>query len=233
MPFEAVIFDWGGTLTDLSNVDMADMWNAAARHLAPDRAADMAARLAAVEARSWSRIAVDQRSTRLADLLATASQELGLDVTGAVLEQAASRHLDGWTPHITHQPSAVTVLKELKGSGLRTGLLSNTHWPRSFHRRFLERDGLAELIDAELYTCEMEFTKPHASAFRAALDAVGAGDASRAVFVGDRLYDDISGAHRAGLRTVWIRNQVTPHYDVDPDATIDDLSELPAVIDRL
>ena len=41
-------------------VEMEDMWRAAARHLAPDREAEVTALLVAVEQRSWDRIAIDQ-----------------------------------------------------------------------------------------------------------------------------------------------------------------------------
>lgn len=231
MPVEAVVFDWGGTLSVWAEVDMEDMWRLAARHLAPDREDELLARLVAVEAVSWARIEVDQRSTTLTSLLTLASAELGLDVTEAVLEEAATHHLDSWTPHIAHHPEAADVLRALRERGLRIGLLSNTHWPPAFHEHFLERDGLAELIDVRCYTSEMTFTKPHPAAFRAVLDRLGVARPDRAVFVGDRLYDDIWGAQALGMRGVWVRNDVTPAYDVEPAGVIGSLSALPPVID--
>ena len=183
MPIEAVVFDWGGTLSLFAEVDMEDMWRLAARHLAPDREDELCERLVAVEAASWARIAVDQRATTLTSLLTLASGELGLDVTEAVLEEAATHHLDSWTPHIRHDPDAAGVLAGLRERGLRIGLLSNTHWPPAFHEHFLERDGLAGLIDVRCYTSEMTFTKPHPDAFRAVLDALGVARPDRAVTV--------------------------------------------------
>lgn len=230
MNVEAVVFDWGGTLSVFDGVDLADMWRLAAHHLAPDRAEEMCACLAAVEQASWDRIAVDQRSTTLSALLASASAELELDVAEAVLEEAALHHLDSWTPHIRHDPVAVSVLMTLKERGLRVGLLSNTHWPRSFHEHFLERDGLAEHIDVRCYTSEMTFTKPHPQAFTSVLDALAVDDPTRAVFVGDRPFDDIAGAQATGMRAVLRRNPLVPGYDVVPDAVIDSLTELPALI---
>lgn len=228
---EAVIFDWGGTLSEYALVDMEDMWLLAARHLAPARDLEVAAQLAAIEDSFWQRSAVDHHAWTLADLLAEARAALGEDVAEAVMEEAGVRYLDAWTPHIRHEDDAVEVLSALRSRGLRIGLLSNTHWPRSFHERFLERDGLIDLIDARLYTSEMSHTKPHAEAFRAALVALDVSDASRAVFVGDRPYDDISGARQAGMRGVLRRNPAVPAYDVTPDATIESLSELLPHID--
>ena len=79
------------------------------------------------------------------------------------------------------------MFSALRARGIRIGVLSNTLWPRSEHDRVFRRDGVAELIDAEVYTSEIEWTKPHPSAFRAVLTALGQTDPRRAVFVGDRL----------------------------------------------
>ena len=66
---DAVIFDWGGTLSIYADIDMEDMWRLAARHLAPDREDEVCAALVALEARSWARVRTDQQSTRLPELL--------------------------------------------------------------------------------------------------------------------------------------------------------------------
>ena len=113
------------------------------------------------------------------------------------LEAAALAYLEAWAPHIEHAADAAETLEALRAAGIRIAMLSNTHWPRDFHERFLARDGLAELIDARVYTSELAYMKPHPSAFAAALGAVGVRDPSRAVFVGDRPWDDIFGARRA------------------------------------
>ncbi len=232
MGVDAVVFDWGGTLSVYADIDMVDMWRLAARHLAPEREDEVCARLVAVEEASWARIAVDQRSTTLSSLLTLASAELGLDVAEAVLEEAATHHLDSWTPHVRHDPEALPVLSALKQQGVAIGLLSNTHWPRAFHEHFLERDGLAELIDARCYTSELDYTKPHPDAFATVLGALGVHDAGRVVFVGDRPYDDIFGAQAVGMRAVLRPNPLVPDYDVEPDAVIQRLPELLPTVQR-
>jgi putative hydrolase of the HAD superfamily len=227
---DSVIFDWGGTLSVFADVDMVDMWRLAAHHLAagsaPEREDELCARLVAVEQDAWARIAIDQHSFTLAWLLAEASEAVGLDVAAAVLEEASQGHLDAWTPHIRHDPDARPVLRALQDRGLRLGLLSNTHWPR----HFLERDGLAEYLDVRLYTSGLPRSKPHASAFHAAVAALGT-EPARAVFVGDRPFDDVYGARRAGLVAVLRVNPAMPSYEVVPDATIARLPELLPLID--
>lgn len=228
MTIEAVIFDWGGTLSEFVDAELVDAWRLAAHHLDPAREDEITARLVDVESEFWATTSSHQRSATLADLLATAARELELDVAEALLEEAALRHLDAWTPHIRHDPDAGQTLAALRAAGLRIGMLSNTHWPRAFHEHFLERDGLVELIDARLYTSEMPFQKPHPSAFLAAARALKV-ESENAIFVGDRPWDDISGARSTGMRTVLRPNPVAPAIDgIEPDARI---SRLPQLLD--
>lgn len=231
----AVIFDWGGTLTPHADVDLLDLWRAAANHLDPARADELAARLGAVEDAFWARTSASQLSGTLDDIIAMAAQELGLDIADAVREEAASRHLDAWASHICHEPDAAPTLQALRERGLRIGLLSNTHWPRAFHEHMLERDGLSRLIDARLYTSELTYLKPHPAVFKAALAALGDEDQpvapARAVFVGDRPRDDIAGAKSVGMRAVLKPNAAVPTGPVEPDARVATLAALVPLID--
>jgi putative hydrolase of the HAD superfamily len=231
MAIEAVVFDWGGTLSTWADVELVDLWRAAARRLAPEREDEVVRRLVAVEAASWRWTATTRRSTTLEDILATASRELGLDVEEAVRTEAAEHHLAAWTPHITHDPEAAPTLEALRRRGLRVGLLSNTHWPRAFHEDLLAKDGLDGLIDARVYTSELDWVKPHPAAFRAVLDELGVEAPPSAVFVGDRPYDDMRGARQSGMRAVWRANDHTPGGEHVSDAVIASLTEIPPLID--
>jgi FMN phosphatase YigB (HAD superfamily) len=76
--------------------------------------------------------------------------------------------------------------------------------------------------------------KPHAAIFRRALELSGV-PPSDAVMVGDRMVQDVWGAKRLGMRAIWRRplaGAPQEPVDVEPDATIDDLTELPAVLER-
>jgi putative hydrolase of the HAD superfamily len=227
---EAVLFDWGGTLTTFHSVDLLDAWQVAAEVLAPNRADEVAAALLEAEREIWARTTTTMRSATTAEVLHAASAAVGLPVEEALHEKAVASYLDHWAPTSHARPDARTTLHALRDRGLRTGLLSNTHWPRDRHEEWLARDGLLGLLDARVYTSDLDHVKPHAEAFRALLDAVGV-DPQDAVFVGDRPWDDVEGARRMGMRTVWIRNGAVPAYDVEPDAVIDELGELVGVID--
>ncbi len=231
-PLDAVIFDWGGTLSVWAQVDYELLWRDAAKRLSPDRQELLVEQLVEAEQKFWRQVEDSQRSADLRAVIATATQEMGLDVTEALLTEAVEHHLGAWRDHVVHDPDAEHVLRALRGRGLRLGLLSNTLWPGEHHEHLLERDGLKGLLDARLYTSDMDYTKPHPEAFRRVLEALGVADASRAAFVGDRPFDDVYGAQRAGLRAVLRPNPYAPAFDVEPDAVIDDLPALLGVIDR-
>jgi putative hydrolase of the HAD superfamily len=76
----------------------------------------------------------------------------------------------------------------------------------------------------------MTHMKPHAEAFRALLDAVGVAPA-HAVFVGDRLRDDVSGAQALGMRTVHLVGRPVEGFDVVPDAELETLDGLVELVD--
>lgn len=235
MSVEAVIFDWGGTLSRYAEIELSDMWQLAAEHLAREsgRAApELRDALMAAEKRYWDGVNQTQRTGTLGDILAAESRALGLDVTAAVLAEVAQRHLDAWTPHIRHHADAVVTLQRLREQGIGVGLLSNTHWPETFHEHFLQRDGLAGLIDVRAYTSNMQHSKPHRAAYLHVLDRLGV-PPERAVMVGDRPIDDVWGSQQVGMRGIWRPHSQAPELgSVVPDAVIQQLSELPDLLAR-
>jgi putative hydrolase of the HAD superfamily len=225
-PLRAVIFDWGGTLTPWHNVDVLGGWRAVAAALAPDRAEEVAAALHAAERDSWQRAELEHRSSTIHEVVAAA----GVDVPSDALERALDAYLEHWDPH-THTDVAVKgLLAGIRERGLKVGVLSNTHWPRAWHERIFARDGVLDLIDADVYTSEIAWTKPHPEAFHAALSAVGCAPAE-AVFVGDRPYDDVHGAMSVGMRAVLVPHSDVPRYDVVPDGVIEQLPDLLPLLD--
>ncbi|MGI8536593.1 MAG: HAD family hydrolase [Mycobacteriales bacterium] len=223
---EAVLFDWGGTLSQAVPVELLDMWRAAARVLAPEDPEPVAAALLAAELEWWrTNVAAGDRSGTTEQLVRSVARQTSLDVAGAL-----RAYHDAWAVTVCHDPAAVPVLTALRARGLRTGLLSNTHWPRELHERWLAEAGLLDLLDVRLYTSDMTHMKPHPEAFRALLDAVGVAP-ERAVFVGDRLRDDVSGAQGVGMRTVHLTGRPVEAWEAVPDAELTTLDGLVELID--
>jgi putative hydrolase of the HAD superfamily len=222
----AVIFDWGGTLTPWHAVDLPGLWRqACALHFPADQAASVAAAIALAEAGLWQQCETAHRSGTLDHLFAAAG------VTPP--DEFVESYFGLWEPHTYTDPDAAPLLRSLRARSIRVGVLSNTVWPRALHERVFRRDGVLDLIDGAVYSSEIPWTKPHPEAFRAAMAAVGVTDPASCVFVGDRPFDDIFGAHRAGLRTVFVPHSNLPARDgTVPDAVITRLADLPAVLDQ-
>jgi HAD superfamily hydrolase (TIGR01509 family) len=229
---EAVVFDWGGTLTPIADVDLVEVWRSAAGLLAAERAEDLVVALHATELAIWDATIESCRSGQVVDVVRAAMADCGLAVADdAALAAAVAAYLAEWVPHTRTRADARKVLETLRNLGFRTGLLSNTHWPRDWHEERLVDDGLSGLLDAAVFTSDLEYRKPHAAAFGAVLDALDVAP-ERAVFVGDRLHDDVYGAHSMGMRTIWIRNGAWMSWDVEPDAVVDSLADVVEVVER-
>jgi len=226
---EAVIFDWGGTLTPWHEVDILESWRCVARLVAEaDDVEQVAARLLAADDDVWTRSRNHGQSAAFAGVLAAC----GLEAT----EELMAAHCAEWEPHTRTDPQAPAVLAALRERGVKVGVLSNTIWPSRQHEAWFARDGVLELLDAAVYSSEIPWTKPHPAAFRAALDAVGVPQAERAVFVGDRPYEDIHGAKSIGMRAVLVPHSVIPPeqrgpVDGEADAVIARLSDLIPLVD--
>ena len=214
MNIDGVIFDWGGTLTPWHDVDPVEQW------LAVVGEDDAAQRLHEAASAVWARSRDEQLSSTLEEVFALA----GIDHT----EEMVAAFYRWWEPHTYIDPDAHELLGELRQRGMKVGVLSNTIWSRAEHERIFDRDGVSQLLDGAVYTSEIEWTKPHPEAFRAALDAIDLDDPTRAVFVGDRLYDDIHGASAVGMRTILI-----PHSNIPPDQYGAVVGEPDAVVQRL
>jgi putative hydrolase of the HAD superfamily len=133
-------------------------------------------------------------------------------------------------------PGTPEALRWCKANGLAVALVTNTLSRGDEEvRRDWERFGLADCIDHIASSHSVGWQKPHEAIFRRALELSGC-SASDAAMVGDRLRQDVWGAKQLGMRAVWRRPlEGAPQENVDvmPDAIVDDLTELPRVLERL
>ena len=225
MAVEAVIFDWGGTLTPWHTVDHEALWNAICEpHFPAGKTAETAMAILAAEQEMWLTAEREHRSATMEKVF----ERAGVAPTAAIL----ASYSRAWEPHTRTDADVAVMFASLRERGIRIGVLSNTIWPRSWHEEIFRRDGVLDLIDGAVYSSEIDWTKPHPEAFRAAMAAVGVRDPAACVFVGDRPFDDIHGAKGAGMRAILIPHSDVPsHAGAEPDAVIQRLSELTSVIE--
>lgn len=127
------------------------------------------------------------------------------------------------------------ALLDLRERGYRLGCVTNTLADASTIRSMLGRYALLDVMESVVVSSHEGWRKPHPSLFEKALRELDV-RADEAVFVGDSIYHDVAGAKACGMRAVLTRQYVTrPHVDgcPNPDAVIEHVRELPAVIAAL
>jgi len=203
---EAVLFDWGGTLSqwewsdELHDAGHDAGFRAIGRAPSPERTRQFRAELLPL---------VEERDYRelMREWLAPVGDE--------ELDRFLAAEYEAWRP--AHRVAATTpaLLETLRERGLKTGLVSNGFDPPDLARAELARLGVAQLLDVIVLAPEVGARKPDPAIFRHALDALGVAP-ERALMVGDTLATDIAGAKAIGMRTcqaLWF----TADLDEEPE----------------
>ena len=117
---------------------------------------------------------------------------------------------------------ALPVLDELRGQGLKLGLVSNTG--RNLDE-FVAHHRLE--VDAALGSGAFGRTKPHPTIFRAVLERLEV-EPSGAAMVGDSPEDDVEGARAAGIERAFLLDREDRYPELDD--RLPDLFALPAAL---
>jgi putative hydrolase of the HAD superfamily len=160
--------------------------------------------------------------------------DFGVEIDDDELNRFLEAEHAAWEP--ARQPAARTpaLLESLRSRGLKLGLVSNAFDPGWLLHRDLEQMGLAKRLDFAVFSSEVGKRKPHPLIFERTLEALGVA-AAEAVFVGDRLYEDIRGAGELGMTTVqalWFRADEHPEGG-EPDFQAFTQMDVLNVVDRL
>ena len=122
----------------------------------------------------------------------------------------------------------VEMLNVLKQQGYLLGIVTNGLG--YFQTRSIEGLGIRDYFDVILISEVEQVRKPQSEIFQRAMNRLGV-SALDSVFVGDHPEADILGAKSAKMRTIWKRNS---HWleAKEADAIIDELSEIPSIIEQ-
>ena len=217
---EAVLFDWGDTLMEWRGDDEL----LAAGHRAGLEAigrGDVALTEHFVEhylPLFWVPGTIEE--IEYPGLVRRLLAEFGVQPSDDELDAFLEAEHAAWAPARRLGATTHALLESLRNHGLKLGLVSNAFDPPRLLHRDLAEAGVAERLDAAVFSSEVGTRKPHAAIFERALEELGV-KADKALFVGDRLYEDVLGASRLGMRTVqavWFRADDNPDGG-EPDFT--------------
>jgi putative hydrolase of the HAD superfamily len=219
---DAVLFDWGDTLFHFAYDEalLEAGWEAGLAALGRDGLPgheEAAARFReAYVPLLWVPGSVEE--VEYPELVRQLLSELGVEVDGPLLDRFLEAEHAAWAPARQLGDSTHALLDSLRDRGLKLGLVSNAFDPPWLLHRDLEQMGLAERLDTAVFSSEVGRRKPDPLIFETALQRLEV-DAARALFVGDRRYEDVRGASELGMRTIlalWFRAD-EDERGVEPD----------------
>ncbi|HSW44661.1 MAG TPA: HAD family hydrolase, partial [Phycisphaerae bacterium] len=171
---EVVLFDWGGTLSDVSGQPAA--LHEGARRVTEilfgraDPALAQALALAAMDAESRSAADPSHREVDLRNLLNTWATTQGMIPEVHRLDEAIEAIGACWVGRALGPiPGALDTLAWLRERGLRLGLVSNVWLPPRFCRQELTRQGLEPRLDFAVFSSQVGYRKPSPAIYEAAL----------------------------------------------------------------
>ena len=165
----------------------------------------------------------------------------GLGVSREALEPIAeelSFRYDYDRTRILRRPHLKQTVDTLRDMGIRMGVISNII-STSVVPHFLAEYGIEDAMECVVLSSATGIRKPDPEIFRVAERAMNLKPEELA-YVGDTLSRDVRGVRNAGWRCmIQIRNPSIAHRDrglehsgLVPDYLIDDLAEIPAIIQK-
>ena len=152
----------------------------------------------------------------------------GFDVDAAIRAREAADWRYGFAPGDFY-PDALPCLSALRAAGLAIGVAGNQ--PEAAETSLAALGVPADFIAS---SAGWGVEKPSPAFFARVAEAAGCG-AGQIAYVGDRLDNDVTPAHAAGMLAVFIRRGPWAYIDDSPrqprgDVTLTTLADLPAAI---
>jgi putative hydrolase of the HAD superfamily len=235
---QAVLFDWGDTLMQfaydpaLVEAGQRAGLDALDRDDMPDPARVAAHFRERYEPFFWTPGTIEE--LEYPGLVRQLLGDFGVEVDEEELKHFLEAEHAAWEPARLLAAHTHALLEALRARGLKLGLVSNAFDPGWLLHRDLEQMGLGERLDFAVFSSEVGKRKPHPEIFERALSELGV-EAGDAVFVGDRLYEDVRGAGELGMTTVqalWFRADEHPEGG-EPDFQAFTQMDVLNVVDRL
>ena len=156
----------------------------------------------------------------------------------AIMDEIAQFYADSFLVHPppAHE-DALHVLEAIKEMGFKMGLISNTGMTPGFtFRSYMEERGMLEYFHTLTFSDEVKLAKPSSEIFMMTLEAMDARP-EQTIHVGDHVINDVVGAKRCGMKTVWIsgfyEREDLNDPETEPDITVDTLAAVVPAVSKL
>ena len=218
----AVLFDWGDTLFHFAYDEelLAAGWEAGLATIERDGLPGHDETAAVFRERYLPLLFVpgSVEEVEYPELIRDLLGSFGVELDDDELDRFLAAEHAAWKPARMVGTHTHALLDSLRERGLLTGLVSNAFDPGWLLHQDLADMGLAERLDAAVFSSEVGKRKPHPAVFEATLSQLRV-EPEEAIFVGDRRYEDVRGAKELGMTTVqalWFRAD-DDERGLDPD----------------
>lgn len=246
---KAVLFDYGDTLVEYNPEWAEEQWLVIGRECAARCCRFLAERgygtLSAAEflqaylrvrepyRRRWQQDEPDQPGEWAFGRIL---QSFNVDVDVSVLKELADEAYAPIAALARLAEGVPDVLRALRESGLKLGVVSNTPFAISARHVFGDMRRLGDLdryFDVILLSANGYRRKPHAEMFKRALSDLQVAP-SEAMFVGDEPLNDVAGAQSVGMKAALKKFAWKPYeMEIIPDFVVTSLNELPLIVQEI
>jgi HAD superfamily hydrolase (TIGR01549 family) len=129
---------------------------------------------------------------------------LGRDVPYEILRTIFWRYVDYMMSCFHLKDDVLDVLRFCSRQGYRMGVISNVLHPSIIYKELFTRWGIIDFFHPLVFSSDLLFKKPDVRIFQYALSAHPDLSAENCLFIGDTYETDIEGAHRAGMKAIWL-----------------------------
>ena len=195
---KAVILDYGEVLCYAPTAEDWK-WMAGLFQVEPDRFRSLWGR---------NRLDYDCGSLSLETYWSQLAEAAGIKLPQQQIDELSQRDVQMWA---RLNPTMLQWLKQLRASGIKTGLLSNMPVDMITYAR--KQFEWLNQFDHQTFSAEVRVVKPEAAIYRHSLAGLGV-TASEALFVDDRA-PNIEGAREVGLNTIQFKSVAQLKADLE------------------
>lgn len=140
--------------------------------------------------------------------------------------EVLGEYYKSWSNMTKLYDDVLTTLVYIYNKDIKLAVISNTIFEGKLHDSDLKRLGIFKYFNFTIYSSDVGVRKPDSKIFEIILEKLKVSP-DEAIFVGDRLYDDIKGAKSVGMTAVLKEKRpYTGEEEIVPDLVIKNISDL-------